>query len=437
VTRLLASLRSATEALEERPFRLLWLGRTGSAVGDSLVGVALAFAVLQLTGSPADLGLVFAAFSLPRVVFTLVGGVWADRLPRQRLMVGTDLVRAAAQGVMAALLISGVAEVWHLFILAAVLGTSSAFFTPASIGLIPQLISASRLQQGNALMSLSDSGAHIFGPLLSGLLVAGAGPGWAFAIDSVSFLFSAAFLVQLRLPPLEPAPRRGFLAELRDGWYEVRSRTWVLAAILTFSLSNISMGAFQVLGPLVAETKLGGATDWGIVVTGGAVGGLLGGAIALRWKPRRPLIPAFLIMLPAQLELLMLIPPFPAPLLALGSMTTFAAIVISNTLWDTMLQQHIPRASIGRVSSYDWMVSLVFQPVAFAVVGPLAQTIGLTATLLLAAGIAGTANSAVLLVPSVRALARRDGEGDPVEPEDATAAAHATEPPRGSVRDGR
>jgi MFS family permease len=427
--RLRAVWRSSTVALTERNFRLFWIGQTGSFLGDALVGVALAFAVLQLTGSAADLGLVFAAFALPRVLFTLAGGVWSDRLPRQRVMVACDLVRAAAQAVMSTLLITGNAEIWQLIAFATVMGSAAAFFTPASIGLVPQIVSAGRLQESNALMSISQSATHIFGPLLSGLIVATIGSGWAFAIDGASFLVSAGFLMAMRVPSGAPAPRRSFVSELAEGWREVVSRSWVVACILTFSISNISLGAFQVLGPLIASRDLGGAAAWGVIGAGASVGGVAGGAVALRWKPERPLIPAFLVMLLAQIELLLLVPPFPALVVAMGAFVTIASIVISNTLWDTMLQQHIPPEKISRVSSYDWMVSLVFQPLAFAAVGPFSEAVGVQETLLLCTALGLVANSAVLLVPSVRNLRRVD-ESTVQEPIGAAASAgDPTDPP--------
>ncbi|HEX6140143.1 MAG TPA: MFS transporter [Candidatus Limnocylindria bacterium] len=414
--RLLAFVRGSTEALAERDFRLLWIGQSGSAVGDALVGVALAFAVLQLTGSAADLGLVFAAYAVPRVVLTLAGGVWSDRLPRQRVMVACDLLRAAAQAVVSTLLITGNAGVGHLIGLALVMGSASAFFQPASVGLMPQLVSAGRLQQANALVSISQSAAHIFGPLLAGLIVATIGPGWAFAIDGASFLVSAGFLLAMRVPPQPASERRPFVTELAEGWREVSSRRWVMAAIVAFSLSNASLGAFQVLGPVVADRELGGAAAWGVIVTGGAIGGLLGGAVSLRWRPRRPLVPGFLLMAVATVQLLLLIPPLPAPVVAAGSLVTYSAIVLSNTFWDTMLQQHIPREALSRVSSYDWMVSLVFQPLSFAAVGPLSEAIGVETTLLLAAGLGIAANALVLLVPGVRRLERVDAANAAPEP---------------------
>ena len=305
----------------------------------------------------------------------------------------------------------------------------AAFFVPATTGLMPQVVSRPRLQQANALVSISQSAAHIFGPLVAGLLVATVGPGWAFAVDGASFLLSAGFLLAMRVPALVSGARRPFVAELADGWHEVVSRRWVVAAILTFALSNASLAAFQVLGPLVAAESLGGAADWGVILAGGAVGGLLGGAISLRWKPRRPLVPAFAVMAVASIQLLFLVPPFPVPVIALGSMVAFAGIVISNAFWDTMLQQHIPPTVLSRVSSYDWMVSLVFQPVAYAAVGPMSESIGLPETLLMAAGIGIAANTAVLLVPSVRNLPRREGPPATPEAQEAASAGQATQPP--------
>ncbi len=422
-------LRNSTEALGERDFRLLWLGQTGSAIGDALVGVALAFAVLEVGGSAADLGLVFAAFSVPRVVLTLAGGVWSDRLPRQRVMVACDVVRAAAQAVVSTLLITGNGQTWHLILLATVMGSAHAFFVPATTGLMPQVVSRSGLQQANALVSISQSAAHIFGPLAAGLLVATVGPGWAFAVDGFSFLLSAGFLLGMRVPVTVATERRTFVADLVDGWREVSSRTWVLAAIFTFALSNASLGAFQVLGPIVATREMDGAASWGLILAGGAVGGVLGGAISLRWKPRRPLIPGFLVMAVATIQLLLLVPPFPPAVVSLGTMVAFGGIVLSNTLWDTMLQQHVPATAMSRVSSWDWMVSLLLQPLAFAAVGPMSEVIGIRETLLVAAGVGIVANLAVLTVPSVRQLQRREGPVAAVEPGAAASAADPTQAP--------
>jgi MFS family permease len=421
MTRFMHRLRESLGALEERNFRLLWLGQTGSTVGDSLSFVAIAFGVLEIGGSATDLGLVFAAHSLPQVVFLLVGGVWADRLPRNLVMLGSDAVRAIGMVLLSVLFFTGTAEVWHVFVIAALHGAASAFFVPASVGLMPQVVSPARLQQANALMAISRSAAFVIGPAVSGILVAVGGPAVVFAIDAVSYLLSIVTLALLRLRrTVATAVRATFVSELAQGWREVRSRDWLIGALCAFAVSNVALGAFMVLGPVIIERELGGAAEWGFISAVGAVGSLVGGAVALRWKPARPLVVGFLIMLLAASRTLSLIPPLPVVWIALTMFATFGAITISNTLWETVLQQRIPQASLSRVSSYDWMVSLVFQPIAFVVVGPLAATIGEAPTLLLAAALGVVANTTPLLLPGIRNMRRLDVEptvpGEPARP---------------------
>jgi MFS family permease len=401
------SFRRRLGALEERPFRLLWIGRTVSDAGDALVPVAIAFAVLDLTGSAADLGLVLAALFASRVVFIMVGGVWSDRLPRQLVMIAADVARALVHGLVALAFFTDAIEVWQLIVSSAVFGAASAFFGPASTGLVKSIVSPARLQEANALLGLSRNAARIFGPALAGLLVATVGFGVVFAIDAATFVVSAGFLLAMRLPPIATRERRAsFLADVAQGFAEVRRRAWLWTAFIAFAVSNLSMASYFVLGPLVVENELGGAQAWGLIMTGGAVGGAVGSAIALRWRPGRPLVPAFLVMLSVSLLLVALVPPAPVPVLALAAGVTLAGVAAGNALWDTMLQQHVPQETISRVSALDWMVSLVFMPLGYIVAGPLANAIGLNATLLLAAGLAAAANLGVLLVPSVRSLRR-------------------------------
>ncbi|HTI30129.1 MAG TPA: MFS transporter [Methylomirabilota bacterium] len=391
-------------ALAEPQFRLLWIGQTASAAGDALIFVAVAFAVLQVGGSAADLGIVFAAFTVSNVALVLAGGVWADRLPRQSVMVVCDVVRAIAEVVMAILLLSGTAQVWHIAVGAATIGGASAFFGPASQGLIPQTVSAGRLQQANALIGLSRNSTRIFGPPISGLLIAFSSTGVVFLIDSVTFLISAVSLLMLRPTPAPPRPTepQPFLAELAAGWREVTARPWIVAAICTFAISNLAAAPFLILGPVVAEQHLGGAAAWGFVLTGGGIGGVIGGLLALRWRPSRPLMSGFMVMGAVSLPPLALIAPLPIVLIAASSLLSVVAIELANTWWFTMLQQHVPDHARSRVSSYDWLVSLVFQPLGFLLAGPLAAWIGLTATLVGAAVIGLLANYGVLLVRAVR-----------------------------------
>ena len=389
--------------LAEPQFRLLWIGQTASAAGDALIPVAVAFAVLGIGGSATDLGIVFAAFTAAHVALVLAGGVWADRLPRQLVMVACDVVRGIGEVVLGVLLISNNAQIWHLAVGAAVIGGASAFFLPASGGLVPQTVSAGRLQQANALMSLSRSATGIFGPPVAGLLIVTTGTGVVFLVDAATFVVSAISLLMLRLAPTEARPsQQHFLADLAAGWREVAARRWIVAAICAFALSNMAGSSFFILGAVIANTKLGGAAAWGLILTGGAVGGLIGGVLALRFRPERPLLVGFAISAAMSLPLLALAGPLPVLLIAASSMVSLVAIELSNTWWFTMLQQHVPEHARSRVSSYDWLVSLVFQPMGSLLAGPLAATIGLPATLLGAAGLALAANLGVLLVRDVR-----------------------------------
>jgi MFS family permease len=394
--------------LGEREFRLLWLGQATSALGSSLVPVALAFAVLDLTGSASALGLVLATAFASRVVFLLLGGVVADRLPRQSVMLGADLVRTGSQALVATLLVTGQARLWQLVVLFALFGAGDAFFSPASTGLVPETVRAERLQQANALMSLSRSVAFVGGPTIAGLLVVGIGAGWVFAIDAATFAVSSISLGLLSLPrAASMAPRASLLADLRGGWLEVRNRTWVWVTVVRFSISNLAIAPLFVLGPFVAQESLGGATAWGLIGTAAGIGAVLGDAAALRLRPRRPLYAGALAASLWALEPALLARPFPTAVIAVAAALGFGASGFSNALWFTALQQRIPREALSRVSSYDWLGSIAFQPAGFALAGPSAEAIGVSATLLGSAAVQASACIAVSLSPSVRGLRSR------------------------------
>jgi MFS family permease len=393
-------------ALQERDFRLLFLARSASMFGDSIAPVALAFAVLDLTGSATDLGFVMAARIVPFVVFLLVGGVWADRVPRQLLMMASDLGRFATQAVLAALLLSGNAHIWQLVVLQALHGTAGAFFRPASVGLIPQTVLPEHLQQANALLSLSFSTAGILGPVLAGALVATLGPGWAIAIDAVSFAVSAAFLVRLRLPPRARAVlRASFAVELREGWREVRTRTWLWVSIGDFMVIQfLFLPSLLVLGPLIAKQELGGATAWATIVAAVGVGSVVGDVVALRFRPRRPLAACFAAFLLATPVLVLLGGAVSTIAIAFGGALFGFGNSIGNTLWFVVLQQQIPEHALSRVSSYDEMGSAILRPVGFAAVGPIAAALGTRETVIGAAAITAATSLVCALLPSIRSI---------------------------------
>ena len=260
--RLPASLR------EHGPFRLLFWGQALSVMGDRITPVAIAFAVLGL-GSATDLGIVLAAGGIPFALFALAGGVWADRVGRRKVMLASDVVRAVSQTATAALLLTGTAEVWMLAVLAFVYGTAAALFMPALIGLIPQTVSPGRLQEANGLMALTRSVASVAGPAVAGVLVVAAGSGEAIAVDAATFAVSALCLARMRPGGRIRARRRGraFLAGLRGGWNEVRSRAWLRWGLIAMSIYHVFvLPAVFVLGPALSERQLDGASSWAAIV---------------------------------------------------------------------------------------------------------------------------------------------------------------------------
>jgi MFS family permease len=393
--------------LAERDFRLLFLGRTISLFGSAFAPIALAFAVVVLTGSPSDLGLVLSAYMLAHLVFLLAGGVWADRLPRNLVMVTSDLLSSGAQLAAAALLLTGVAQSWHLIVLAALRGGASAFFMPASTGLVPQVVSPGRLQQANALLSLSRNSTRIAGVALAGILVATLGPGWALALDGATYLLGAVFIAMLRVPHVKPAEEREFLRELSEGWREFRSRAWLCVTIVQFALINAyAIGAFLVLGPFVAEHHLGGAAAWGFILAAEAAGMIVAGVVALRYRPERPLLVATLAVLTMAPLLALLGLAAPLALILPTAFVAGVGLELYGVFWDTTLQQHIPDEKLSRVSSYDVLGSFALIPVGVAVMGPISNAIGVADTLMGAALIVVLATIAVISVSDVRNLRR-------------------------------
>jgi MFS family permease len=394
--------------LRERPFRLLWLASATSAVGDAMTPVALTFAVLDATDSAAALGIVFAAFTLSHSVFILAGGVWADRLERRVVMLSCDVIRGTALLGLAVLVISGRAALWQFVVLAAVVGAAESFFGPASTGLVPQTVSRARLQNANALLALNRSASWIVGPALSGLIVAAVGAGWVFAIDAATFAASATILGMLRVGSVLVTERRSFLAELAEGWRAVRERRWLWASLMSFGIGNMAWGAQGVLGPIVAEDELGGAAAWGAILTAGGIGGAVGGVVALRWRPSRPLLASHLVVLAMAGYLLLFAFSSSTAVLALGAFAAFVSIVVGNTLWETVLQRQVPQDVLSRVSSYDWAISLVFMPIGFALWGPISELVGVQTAFLAAALVSAAAKVGPVAVPGVRNLRRAD-----------------------------
>jgi MFS family permease len=397
--------------LRHRAYRLVWIGRATSSVGDRLIFIAFVFAVLHVGGGAADLGLILGGGTLVRVVLLLAGGVWGDRLPRQLVMLTTDALRGAVELALAVLLLAGHATLWQLALGYMLHSAAASFFGPASDGLVPQLVPKAELQQANALLELTQNAPAIFGPVLSGLLISLFGLGWVFLVDAATFAVSGVCLALVKLPPREPRAREGFVRELTAGWDAVRSRSWYWQNLITHALWNFGFPFFQVLGPVVAVQHLGGARSWGFVSGASGLGYVLGSALVLRWKPRRPLVVGNLGLVLGGLPIVLLAKPAGTWPIAAALFLSSFGLALLNTLWRSVVQARIPEELLSRVSSWDWLISLVINPAGLAVAGPLAAAVGTRTTLLVAAGLVAIPSLLVCAVPSVRGIER---EPDPV-----------------------
>jgi MFS family permease len=398
-------LGDAFSPLAEREFRLLWMGRVCSLVGDTLIPVALAFAVLSVDDRAWALGAVLATLFASRVALTLVGGVVADRLPRRAVMLACDGVRACVEIFIAAMLFTHQMTLTAFLVTGAIFGAASAFFGPASDGLVPQTVGAGRLQRANALLRISQNSLNIVGPLASGALIAAFGTGTVFALDGVTFLLSAWFLMRLRIGPHERAVPARFLVELGQGFHEVASRGWVRASLLCFAVSNFCFASFLVLGPKVFESHFASARlDWGLVMACGALGAIVGAFGSIRVRPRRPL--SFVLALSFLLgtPMLALARPLPVAAIAAAWFVGFGTGALSNTTWETLLQQRIPANVYARVRSYDILVSFIFMPLGFLAFPLIANVAGFTRTLIAAGVMCGVTNLAIAFAPDVRAV---------------------------------
>ncbi|WP_412539496.1 MFS transporter [Longispora sp. K20-0274] len=390
---------------EEKQFALLFAGQALSSLGDRVTFVALPFAVLAIGGTAADVGWVIAAATVPFLLFTLVGGVWADRLPRHRVMLVSDVVRCGTQVAAAVLLTTGDARVWHLVALMAVFGTADAFFSPALSGLVPLTVRPERLQEANALRGFVMSAGLVVGPALAGGLVVVFGPGGALAADAATFAVSAAFLARLRPRAGTPERAGDFLAELRAGFRAVRTRSWVwsmLSAAAVYHL--VVLPSVFVLGPVLAERELGGASGWAVVVAAFGVGSIVGDVVALRWKPGRPLLVAAAALTVASCQALIIGGGGSLAVIAVLEAVTGVAVSLCFTLWETALQTHIPEGSLSRVTSFDLLVTVGSMPVGMALAGPAADAFGLHPTLMVMTLVGVPAAVALFAVRGVRRL---------------------------------
>lgn len=393
--------------LRERNFAWFFASRFTNTLGNTMAMIALAFAVLDLTGSAAALGQVLAAHTVPMVVFLLFGGVVADRFPRTLVLQASNIASGTTQGTVAVLLITGTAELWMIIVLEAVHGLVSAMSMPAMAGMVPQLVRREELQRANALLSMSRGVLTIAGPAAGALLVVTVGSGWALAVDAATWFVAAALLLPVRIPArVRDTAGAGTLAELREGWTLFRTTTWLWVVVLGFGFLNaIHAGAWFTLGPAVAEGTIG-KQGWGYVLSAEAAGLLVMTVVMLRVPLRRPLLHG---MLGCAL--------MGVPIFALGAQPELAFLVVAAFVagaglevfgmgWNLAMQEHIDEDQLSRAYSYDALGSFVAMPIGQLVYGPLGEVFGF-AEVLQVSGVAYVAIALLVLVsPSVRKLPR-------------------------------
>jgi len=367
-------------------FRLLFGARAISYIGTYLAPIAVAFAILDLHGGATAVGLGFAAWTLGQVGMLSLGGVVGDRLPRRVVMVGSDVASTAVRAAMAALILSGHAHIWELIALQGVGGAAVAFYSPASYGLVREVVPEDMLQQANGLLAIARYAAFPLGAAIGGSIVALIGPGTALLVDAGTYAASALLLSRIDVESIAKAGA-GFLRELREGWSAFVEQTWVWVLVLWISLYFlITYAPFFVLGPYVAKHSLHGASSWAFVVTGEGVGALLGGLAGLRWRPRLPMVTTGLLFMVTAVQNVVLALHPSTLLLTPAAAGAGFAFALGSVVWDTTLQRAIPPEKLARVASYGWMGAMVFLPAGYALAGPVSTAIGLKADLLIAAG---------------------------------------------------
>ncbi|MGH3448382.1 MAG: MFS transporter [Nocardioidaceae bacterium] len=374
-------LPDAFTPLRDRRFAWFYGGRFISILGSVAAPIALTFAVLDLTGNSAGaLGAVLAARSIPLVVFLLVGGVIADRLSRSVVMQVSHLLSALTQGAVAALLLTGQAELWMLISLEAVNGAVSAFTFPAMQGVVPQVVPRSHLQQANAMLSFSRNGLAILGPSVGALMVVTVGSGWAVAVDACTWAVASACLARVRLPPSsesdDQAPARSMWRDLAEGWTAFTSLTWVWVVVAAFgALNAIHAGAWFTLGPAVAKGSIG-ESGWGYVLSAEAAGMLVMTIAMMRWRLRYPVRAGMLGMGALALPLLALGLHPSTVLLILLAFVAGCGEEVFGIGWQTAYHEHIPGHLLSRIASYDALGSFVAIPLGQLAFGPLAAVFG-------------------------------------------------------------
>ncbi|WP_189150650.1 MFS transporter [Streptomyces lacrimifluminis] len=395
-----------------RNYRLLTAAAVVTNLGSTGALIAAAFAVLDAGGDAGDVGLVAAARTLPLVLFLLIGGVIADRLPRHHVMVAANALNCLSQAAFAVLVLAGEPRLWQMMLLTALGGTGQAFFGPAAEGMLLSSVEGDHAARAFAVFRMAMQSAALGGAAAGGAMVAVLGPGWVLAVDAVAFAVAGAlraFLDVSHIPARRPGG--GMLADLREGWREFAGRSWLWVIVVQFAVANAVIGAAQsVYGPLVARDSLGGAGPWGLALAMFGAGTVAGAVLMMRWKPRRLLLAGTLCVFPLALPAAALAVPVPVAVLCVVMFVTGVTQEVFGVSWMTALHQEIPEDKLSRVSAYDWFGSVAILPLATALAGPAEHTFGRTAALWGCAALVVVVTAGALSVRDVRNLTRRTKE---------------------------
>ncbi len=408
-----------------RDFRFLLADRliAPASVGFSMVGVS--FAVLKATNSATDLSYVLAAQIAPSLVFVLIGGVAADRFRAQRVIVAANLLMALGEGTFGILALAGHPPLWAMLGLEAVTGTGVALFYPASQALLPRIVPDSSLQEASAISRLVMNTGQMSGAAAAGLLVAAAGPGWALVLCGAGMVATVPMLLAIRATrpvavgvPGNGGPARSMIAELREGWSEFRSHTWLWVIVAQFGVVMMAWyGAFSVLGPVVAREHLGGPAAWGAITAADAFGLIAGGMAALRFTPRRPML--FVVLTGGAIAIsplsLAMVLPLPAVCAASFGLGVFVELMMVQ--WTVAMTRNIPPDKLARVSSYDVLGSVVAMPVGALIAGPLGTAIGTSRAQYGAAAVIVIASALALIPRDIRTMRYREAQAPPTPAE--------------------
>ncbi|MFI6501157.1 MFS transporter [Nonomuraea typhae] len=389
-------LRGPLRPFQHGQYRLLAGSLTASVLGEGLWLMAMVWQVIALKGQAGELSVVATASAAGMLATVLLGGVIADRVPQRRILLATELILTVTATAIAALSLTGVIELWHLAVVAFVRGVGSGFYYPAYSAMLPSIVPADHLLAANGVEGvLRPVVMQAAGPAIASFLVSAQGPGAALAVGAGTQLVAMAFLVFMRSVPLRrdqaaEAPRhpvKSMAIDLRDGFVYMLRTPWLLATLLFASLMIlVIMGPMEVLIPFAVKDGAGGGPEeHAMVMTAFGISGAVASLfMASRKLPRRYLTVMNLLWGVACVPFIFIGVAGDIWLIVGAAFVTGALFSAPMVIWGTLLQRRVPPELLGRVSSLDFFVSLVFMPLSMALAGPVSELIGLAPTFIIA-----------------------------------------------------